>query len=148
MNCGSSLQAHFVNGLYRVYLGKIMNSMARFSLTLGFLLAVASSPVLASDLAKGKKVFNKCRACHNIDKTRNKVGPHLVGIFGRTSGTVEGFKYSKPMKDAAVVWNQSTLDVFLTKPKNFIKGTKMRFVGLKKQADRENIIGYLKSMTK
>ena len=125
-----------------------MNSMGRFSLTLGLLLAVASSPVLASDLAKGKKVFNKCRACHNIDKPKNKVGPHLIGVFGRTSGTVESFKYSKSMKAAAVVWDESTLDAFLIKPKSFIKGTKMTFVGLKKPVDRENVIAYLKSMAK
>ena len=125
-----------------------MNSMVRFSLTLGLLLAVASSPVLASDLAKGKKVFNKCRACHNIDKPKSKVGPHLVGVFGRTSGTVEGFRYSKPMKAATVVWDEGTLDAFLTNPKSFIKGTKMTFVGLKKPADRENVIAYLKSMAK
>ena len=125
-----------------------MNSMGRFSLTLGLLLAVASSPVLASDLAKGKKVFNKCRACHNIDKPKSKVGPHLVGVFGRTSGTVEGFKYSKPMKAAAVVWDENTLDAFLTKPKSFIKGTRMTFVGLKNPADRKSIITYLKSLAK
>ena len=125
-----------------------MNSMVRFSLTLGLLLAVASSPVLASDLAKGKKVFNKCRACHNIDKPKNKVGPHLIGVFGRTSGTVESFKYSKSMKAAAVVWDESTLDAFLIKPKSFIKGTKMNFAGLKKLVDRENVIAYLKSMAK
>jgi cytochrome c len=125
-----------------------MNSMVRFSLTLGLLLAVASSPVLASDLAKGKKVFNKCRACHNIDKPKNKVGPHLIGVFGRTSGTVESFKYSKSMKAAAVVWDESTLDAFLIKPKSFIKGTKMTFVGLRKPVDRENVIAYLKSMAK
>ena len=125
-----------------------MNSIVRFSLTLGLLLAVASSPVLASDLAKGKKVFNKCRACHNIDKPKNKVGPHLIGVFGRTSGTVESFKYSKSMKAAAVVWDESTLDAFLIKPKSFIKGTKMTFVGLKKLVDRENVIAYLKSMAK
>jgi cytochrome c len=125
-----------------------MNSIVRFSLTLGLLLAVASSPVLASDLAKGKKVFNKCRACHNIDKPKNKVGPHLIGVFGRTSGTVESFKYSKSMKAAAVVWDESTLDAFLIKPKSFIKGTKMTFVGLRKPVDRENVIAYLKSMAK
>jgi cytochrome c2 len=125
-----------------------MNCMARLSLTLALLLAVSSSPVLASDVAKGKKVFNKCRACHNTGKPKNKVGPHLVGVFGRTSGTVEGFKYSKPMKAAAVVWDENTLDAFLTKPKSFIKGTRMTFVGLKNPADRKSIITYLKSLAK
>jgi cytochrome c2 len=133
---------------YVYFIGNIMNYILCLSVTLSLFLAIASSPVLASDLAKGKKVFNKCRACHNVDKTKNKVGPHLVGIFGRTSGTVDGFKYSKQMKEAAVVWDQSTLDAFLTKPKSFIKGTKMGFVGLKKAADRENVIAYLKSMAK
>ena len=56
----------------------------------------------AADLKKGKKVFNKCKACHVVNKEKNKVGPHLVGIFGRKAGAVEGFKYSKAMKDSGI----------------------------------------------
>jgi cytochrome c len=111
------------------------------------LATLAGTPALAGDAAKGKRVFNKCKACHFLDKPKSKLGPHLVGIIGRPSAAVEGFKYSKAMRSAKIVWDEETLDAFLTKPKKFMKGTKMSFQGLKKPKDRANVIAYIKEMT-
>ena len=58
--------------------------------------------------------------------------------------SVEGFKYSKAMKNSDIVWNDCSLDSFLKKPRKYIKGTKMRFIGLKKKSDRDALIKYLK----
>ena len=63
------------------------------ALTLGSSIALAQG-----DAEAGEKVFNKCKACHVADEAQNRVGPHLVGIFGRQAGSVEGFKYSDAMK--------------------------------------------------
>ena len=109
--------------------------------------SLAGQPAIASDVTKGKRVFNKCKSCHVANKEKNRVGPHLVGLFGRKSGTVEKYKYSKAMKAAGVVWNEQSLDKYLTNPKKYVKGTKMAFAGLKKKADRENVIAYLKKET-
>lgn len=109
-------------------------------------LSLSTAPAIAADVGKGKKVFNKCKACHAIKKPKKKVGPHLVGIFGREAGTTKGFKYSKAMKASKVVWDDASLDKYLTKPKKFMKGTKMAFPGLKKPADRANVIAYMKSV--
>ena len=113
------------------------------------LLAFAASPGLADgDPAKGEKVFRKCKACHVIDKEKNRVGPHLVGIFGRPAASVEKFKYSKALKAKAeegLVWDEASIAAFLAAPKKYIKGTKMGFVGLKKQDDIDNIIAYIKA---
>ncbi len=101
------------------------------------------------DPIKGKGVFNKCKACHFVEASKKKkVGPHLAKIFGRKSGAVEGFKYSKAMKNTDIVWNEETIDAFITKPKAFIRGTKMTFIGLKKKKDRNDVIAYLKEATK
>lgn len=101
----------------------------------------------AGDIAKGEKVFKKCKACHVVDKEKNKTGPHLVGLFGREAGSVESFKkYSKAMKASGIVWNAETLDGYLTNPRKYLKGTKMAFAGLKKEKDRQNIIAYLESL--
>ena len=113
-----------------------------------FILVFGSS-AFAQDLDAGAKVFKKCAACHAVgDGAKNKVGPHLNDVFGRTAGTTDGYKYSKAMIQAGeegLVWNDETMDAFLLKPKKFIKKTKMAYGGLKKDKDRGNLIAYLKS---
>lgn len=114
-------------------------------------LATSSQEVAGSaDLIKaGKKVFKKCSACHQVgDKAKNRSGPILNGIVGRTFGTVDGFKYSNVFKAAAEegrVWDEASLAEFLKKPKAYMKKTKMSFSGLKKDEDLTAIIEYLKS---
>ena len=115
----------------------------------GTLLATGySAPVLAAgDEAAGEKVYRKCRACHVVDKEQNRVGPHLVGVFGRTAGTVEGFRYSKAMVESGLVWTEETIGLYLQDPKGYIKGNRMAFPGLKKEADVVNVIAYMKVAT-
>jgi cytochrome c len=117
---------------------------------LGFTAALTVAMPLAmaeGDAAAGEKVFKKCKACHVIDKKKNRLGPHLIGVFGRTSGTMEGFKYSKAMQEAAITWDEATMDAYLADPKGYIPKNKMAFVGLKKEEDRVNLIAYLKEAT-
>lgn len=110
------------------------------------LLALTATASAEADLKKGAKVFKKCKACHAVgEKAKNKVGPQLNGIMDREWGTVEGFKYSKALLGMAEgkVWDTASMDEFLLKPKKFIPKTKMAFAGLKKEADRQNVIAYL-----
>ncbi|MGB0506064.1 MAG: c-type cytochrome [Pikeienuella sp.] len=112
---------------------------------------VAAAPALDEALvAKGKKVFKKCKSCHQVgDGAKNRSGPVLTAVIDAPAAAVEGFKYSKAMKAAAaegLVWDVANLDQFLLKPKKFIKKTKMSFGGLKKDKDRAAIIEYLKSV--
>ncbi|HCV87697.1 MAG TPA: cytochrome c family protein [Alphaproteobacteria bacterium] len=117
---------------------------AMVTIMAGFL--VVASPVQAGDIDAGAKVFKKCKACHWADKEKNKTGPHLVGIIGRTAGSLESYKkYSKAMKASGIVWDETTLTDYLRAPKKYLKGTKMAFAGLKKDADIENVIAYLKA---
>ena len=105
---------------------------------------VPTGPVLATDIKAGQKVFKKCKACHYADREKHKTGPHLVNLIGRTAGLLEDYKkYSKAMKASGIVWDEETLTEYLRAPKKYIKGTKMAFVGLKKDADIENVIAYL-----
>ena len=100
-------------------------------------------------LAAGEKVFKKCKACHAVGAgAKNKSGPQLNGLIGRQMGAVEGFKYSKVFVAAhgeGRVWDEASLVEFLTKPKSYMKGTKMSFAGLRKEADLAAITAYLKS---
>lgn len=111
-------------------------------------MAFASSSAMAvGDAGKGKKVFNKCKACHTANKGgKKKVGPNLFGVVGRKAGTSKGFRYSKAMKKSGITWDEANLDKFLKKPRKFVKKTKMGFGGLKKESQRADIISYLKSL--
>ena len=118
-------------------------------LTATFALALAaafgSGAALAEgDAEAGKKVFKKCKVCHSFDPGKKKIGPHLKGIVGRKAGSVEGYKYSKAITAADIVWDEASLDAFFKKPKAFVKGTKMTFGGLKKESQRQDLIAYLK----
>ena len=115
---------------------------------LGAVLCLAAASASAEGNAKaGKKVYNKCKACHALEAGKNKIGPSLHGVIGRTAASVEGFKYSKAMKESGVVWNEENLDAYLAKPKTFMPGNKMVFVGLKKEKQRADVIAYLKEAT-
>ena len=107
---------------------------------------VALDPEL---LAKGAKVFKKCKACHKVGEgAKHSTGPLLNGIVGATAGKADGFKYSKVMRAAGetgLVWTEEELAAFLTKPRKYMKGTKMSFAGLRKEADVEAVLTYLKS---
>ena len=111
---------------------------------------LAGSPAIAGDVDKGKKVFKKCKACHTIKAGKHKVGPSLAGVVGRKAGSAAGYKKYKGMKDADWTWDEATLMVYLENPKKFVKSkgrkkTSMAF-RLKKKADRENVIEFLKSI--
>lgn len=110
-------------------------------------LAFSASANADGDPDRGKRIYNKCRACHVVDKEKNRVGPHLVGLFGRESGTVEGFRYSPAMKKAKITWNDESLSSYLENPRKYLKGTRMSFAGLKKEKDRNDLIAYLKRVT-
>ena len=96
------------------------------------------------DLAHGEKVFKKCSACHSIKSGGgNKIGPALYNVVGRKVGVLDDYKYSKALADYEKNWSFEELNGFLLKPKDWIKGTKMAYAGLRKEKDRASVILYL-----
>ena len=96
------------------------------------------------DLAHGEKVFKKCSACHSIKSGGgNKIGPALYNVVGRKVGVLDDYKYSKALAEYEKNWSFEELNGFLLKPKDWIKGTKMAFAGLRKEKDRASVILYL-----
>lgn len=98
----------------------------------------------AGDAARGKTVFARCAACHDLNTGAVRMGPSLKGIVGRPSGSVANFGYSAGMKGKGVVWGPDTLDAFLTGPMKYVPGTRMAFPGLSNAQDRADVIAYLK----
>jgi len=101
-----------------------------------------------ASVSDGEKIFKKCAACHSIAKSGgNKIGPALWGVLGRQAGSVSDYKYSKTMATHGKPWTFEEMNSFLTKPKDWIKGTKMSFVGLKSEKDRAAVILYMNENT-
>ena len=96
------------------------------------------------DITSGEKIFKKCAACHSINKGgKNKIGPALYNVVGRTVGGVDNYKYSKALASYGKEWTFEELNGFLTKPSSYLKGTKMSYAGLRKEKDRASVIKYL-----
>lgn len=102
----------------------------------------------AGDATKGKRLFNRCRACHNLtDAARTRVGPNLDGLFGRPAGKDEGYRYSKALAEADFVWTEKELNDWLAQPRTYLPGNKMAFAGLRKEQDRKDLMAYLRTAT-
>ena len=98
----------------------------------------------STSAADGSKVFKKCAACHSIAQGGgNKIGPALWGVLGRKVGSISDYKYSKAMAAYGKEWSFEEMNGFLIKPKDWIKGTKMSFAGLKNAKERAAVILYM-----
>ena len=110
--------------------------------------AIASlfaGPALAADLENGAKVFKKCSTCHAIGPgATSRVGPPLNGLFGRKSGTYEGYSYTDANKNSGITWDEATFAKYIKDPKGVIPGTKMVFAGLSAEADIVDLTAFLK----
>jgi len=102
----------------------------------------------STSATEGAKVFKKCAACHSIaEDGGNKIGPALWGVLGRPAGSIPDYKYSKAMAAHGKSWSFEEMNGFLTKPKGWIKGTKMSFAGLKNAKERAAVILYMNENT-
>lgn len=102
--------------------------------------ASAAEP-MAGDPVRGQEVYERCEGCHSLDA--NRVGPSHRGVFGRKAGAVDDYNYSAAVRSSGVVWDERTLDQWLSGPGKFIPGTKMGFRLNDAQA-RADVIAYLK----
>ncbi len=89
--------------------------------------------------------FGQCAVCHSTDGSLG-TGPTLKGVFGRKAGSVAGFRYSRAMRAADIVWDESALDRYLTNPQEAVPGNIMPFSGIPESAQRAAVIAYLKTL--
>lgn len=100
------------------------------------------------DADVGAKVFAQCTGCHQVGKgAKDKIGPHLNGIFGRPAAAHNGYRYSKSMTragDDGLVWTAETLNAYIENPRALVSKTRMSFRGIKDPEDRANVLAYLR----
>lgn len=100
--------------------------------------------VAAASETRGQLLFLQCKACHDLNPALpHKVGPNLNGVIGRQAGTVEGFRFSEPMRSSGLTWDLATLDAFLRQPGAVVPGSGMAFAGIANDADRASLLRYL-----
>ena len=129
---------------YQVESVTITASVSTAEISSGDIMALFTS----TSATEGAKVFKKCAACHSIAQGGgNKIGPALWGVLGKQAGSISDYKYSKAMAAYGKVWSFEEMNSFLTKPKDWIKGTKMSFAGLKKAKDRAAVLLYMNENT-
>ena len=90
--------------------------------------------------------FERCAACHEGGGAAPVVGPKLTGVFGRKAGSRDDFRYSRALSRSEIVWDERNLDAFLKAPDQFMPGTRMPFEGVASDAERAEIIRYLKTL--
>lgn len=112
---------------------------------LAVLMAVAGTVQAGGDAKRGAEVFvEECGVCHSAIPGRNKVGPTLTGINGRTAGSVPGFAgYSEAMKQSGITWTTEKLDLYIAAPKKVVPGNKMPYDGLADAGARADVIAYI-----
>jgi cytochrome c len=112
-------------------------------------LSALPAPYSTADYDAGRRMFRRCGSCHTVTADGgHRVGPNLHGIFGRTAGSADGFDYSDALESADFEWTPEQLDHWLANPREFLPGNRMSFVGLRDEADRQNVIAYLLVETK
>jgi cytochrome c len=98
----------------------------------------------AQDAEAGKQAFAACAPCHAPDQ--NGVGPKLGGILNRPAGSVEGFRYSRAMKNSKISWDEKSLDAYLADPQKLVPGNLMPFSGIAEAPKRSDLITYLATL--
>ncbi len=107
------------------------------------------SALLANaDLAAGEAAFKKCTSCHTANKGgANRIGPNLWGVVGAPHGHLAAFKYSDALKGKPGNWEYEALNAWLHSPRTYAPGNKMTFAGVKKTAERANLIAWLRTQS-
>jgi cytochrome c len=109
--------------------------------------SAAAMPATAADPARGEQLWRKCASCHTLGANgRNRAGPRLHGVFGRTAGSVPDYSYSEALRKSGIVWTDATLDAYIKDAEAFVPGTKM-YGGLSQDTDREDLLAFLKEAT-
>ena len=133
---------------YKIDIPKVDVNTAVSSATASEIIEPISALLATASLEQGIKIYKKCGTCHNYEKeSKSKIGPSLWNIINRLKASSESFTYSNALAEFGGNWTYEELNNFLYKPKEYIKGTKMNFAGLKKAKERADLIIWLRQQS-
>src|SRR5437899_3479399 len=113
----------------------------------GALIAVPANAETANS-NRGQRAFGACAACHSLEPNRNMTGPSLAELWNRKAGGLQSFhRYSPALKSSGIVWNDKTLDDWLKDPQHLVPGNTMTFQGIANDAQRADLLAFLKQAT-
>ena len=112
-------------------------------------LEAIDSLLASASVENGQKIVQKvCTQCHTLEQGgAHKIGPNLWDVVGSSIAHKEAFSYSAAFKAKTGNWTYDHLNQLIAKPRDFVPGTKMSFVGLSKVQDRADVIAYLRSLS-
>lgn len=116
-------------------------------IVLGLAVPLGATPAAAQDVKAGAAIYRRCAVCHSTTGAIS-VGPPLNGVMNRAAGAVPRYTYSKTITSRSIVWDNATLDRFLTRPQAVAPGTKMGFAGMSNAKERQDLIAYLATLRK
>jgi len=128
--CGAALAALSFRGPIELPALVVVAAVSSLIFAIDTPTRTAVSPTLAAEgnSIRGQRVFNACAACHSLQLDQNMTGPNLAGLWNRKAGSVASFsRYSPALKSANIVWNDKTLDDWITDPQHLVPGNQMTF---------------------
>ena len=139
---GHGRVAVFSNG-WRRTLGALVVELC------GLLVMLPNAALAEGNAARGERDFGACASCHSLQHDQNMTGPSLANLWGRKAGGLPSFdRYSDALKASGIVWNDRTLDQWLTDPQRLVPGNEMPFPGIKDDRTRADLLAFLKQATK
>jgi len=123
-----------------------MNTKFYLAVGVALVVSVAANAARADgDPKRGAKIYGACAACHSLEPNLNLTGPSLDGLWGKKAASVENFvRYSSALKEQGLIWDEVSLNAWLTDPKGFVPGTSMPFRGIGDAKVRADLIAFLR----
>ena len=102
-----------------------------------------------ASFSEGEKFVKKnCTSCHDFNlPIKNKIGPSLATVLNRKIAFLDSYKYSTALKNKNDKWSLLNLYQFLENPKEWAKGTKMSYKGIRDSTKLINAIKYLEKVS-
>jgi cytochrome c2 len=140
LNCTSTVLAHPFIPHRRI-------AMKGLALAFAVLVTIFFGVFVALSV-RGQRLFGACAGCHSLQPDQNMTGPSLAGAWNRKAGSLASFtRYSLALQSANIVWNDKTLDDWITDPQHLVPGNQMTFDGIKDARQRADLLAFLKQAT-